>query len=104
MSLVRDLPFKTNANISRSDWSSRQVYPESRLQDAEKGPQIPTNVSTGPAVGSCYITAIMKVHESTVEKRLHKFNFPARHVRGEPFLSIKRNITASLILALEKKE
>lgn len=91
MSLVRGLSFKTNANITlRADCKM--------LKEVSKSAQM----SAQDLWKALAISARVKVRESTVGKRLHKFNFHGKHARRKPFLSIKSNIKAGLILALEK--
>ncbi|KAI3358130.1 hypothetical protein L3Q82_003131 [Scortum barcoo] len=72
-------------------WPSKQSsHTESRPQDAKMHRDLQQALAT----------VDVKVHDSTIRKRLHKFDFHGRCARRKPLLS-KKNIKARLKFARE---
>ena len=87
--------FKTTANMPRSGRPSKFTPRADRkmLKEVSKNPKMSSR-----DLQQALATVDVKVHASTIRKRLHKFNLHGRCARRKPLLS-KRNMKARLKFA-----
>lgn len=92
--------FKTTANMPRAGHPSKFTprADHKLLKEVSKTPKMSSR-----DLQQALATVDVKVHASTIRKRLHKFHFHGKCARRKPLLS-KRNIKARLKFARENVE